>query len=83
MPLKDVSLDIFYEPISVSSFWYFSEDSYFCSIDVLIAILLVPDWYEGLGTEYLIATFGDYFRDIKMYVFSIFLIIAVMYIAEL
>ncbi|CAL9095503.1 unnamed protein product, partial [Musa acuminata var. zebrina] len=43
-------------------------DSYFCSIDVLIAILLVPDWYEGLGTEYLIATFGDYFRDIKMYI---------------
>jgi hypothetical protein len=26
------------------------------------------DWYEGLVTEYLVATFADYFGDVKLYV---------------
>lgn len=24
------------------------------------------DWLEGMVTEYLVATFGDYFTDVKM-----------------
>lgn len=28
--------------------------------------LFIPDWYEGLVTEYLVATFADYFMDVKM-----------------
>ncbi|KAL0304744.1 UNVERIFIED_CONTAM: Exocyst complex component SEC6 [Sesamum angustifolium] len=27
-----------------------------------------PDWLEGQVTEYLVATFGDYFTDVKMYI---------------
>jgi hypothetical protein len=26
----------------------------------------IPDWCEGQVTEYLVATFGDYFTDVKM-----------------
>jgi len=26
---------------------------------------LFPDWYEGLVTEYLVATFADYYLDVK------------------
>lgn len=28
------------------------------------------DWFEGLVTEYLVATFGDYFGDVKLWVRS-------------
>ncbi|CAK9203206.1 unnamed protein product [Sphagnum jensenii] len=34
----------------------------------LIVKLYHKDWYEGLVTEYLVATFGDYFGDVKLYV---------------
>lgn len=34
----------------------------------LIAKLYQKDWYEGLVTEYLVATFTDYFEDVKSYV---------------
>ncbi|XP_042416077.1 exocyst complex component SEC6-like [Zingiber officinale] len=34
----------------------------------LLVKLYQKDWYEGLVTEYLVATFGDYFGDIKMYI---------------
>jgi len=34
----------------------------------LIAKLYQKDWYEGLVTEYLVATFTDYFGDVKLYV---------------
>ncbi|KAL2649958.1 hypothetical protein R1flu_018086 [Riccia fluitans] len=34
----------------------------------LIAKLYHKDWYEGLVTEYLVATFGDYFGDVKLYI---------------
>lgn len=27
---------------------------------------IIPDWCEGQVTEYLVATFGDYFTDVKM-----------------
>ncbi|KAK7831727.1 exocyst complex component sec6, partial [Quercus suber] len=31
-------------------------------------LLHVPEWCEGQVTEYLVATFGDYFTDVKMYI---------------
>ncbi|KAI3978457.1 hypothetical protein MKX01_015632 [Papaver californicum] len=34
----------------------------------LLAKLYQKEWCEGLVTEYLVATFGDYFSDIKMYI---------------
>ncbi|OAE20162.1 hypothetical protein AXG93_3818s1610 [Marchantia polymorpha subsp. ruderalis] len=34
----------------------------------LIAKLYQKEWYEGLVTEYLVATFGDYFGDVKLYI---------------
>lgn len=34
----------------------------------LVAKLYLKDWYDGLVTEYLVATFGDYFGDVKVYV---------------
>ncbi|CAM6087311.1 unnamed protein product [Calypogeia fissa] len=34
----------------------------------LIAKLYLKDWFEGLVTEYLVATFGDYFGDVKLYI---------------
>ncbi|KAK1393051.1 exocyst complex component SEC6 [Heracleum sosnowskyi] len=34
----------------------------------LLVNLYHKDWFEGQVTEYLIATFGDYFSDIKVYV---------------
>ncbi|KAG0632101.1 hypothetical protein M758_1G304000 [Ceratodon purpureus] len=34
----------------------------------LISKLYQKDWYEGLVTEYLVATFTDYFGDVKLYV---------------
>uniref|UniRef100_A0A1D1YTS5 Exocyst complex component 3 n=2 Tax=Anthurium amnicola TaxID=1678845 RepID=A0A1D1YTS5_9ARAE len=34
----------------------------------LLAKLYQKDWFEGLVTEYLVATFGDYFTDVKMYI---------------
>ncbi|XP_074567206.1 exocyst complex component SEC6 [Curcuma longa] len=34
----------------------------------LLVKLYQKDWHEGLVTEYLVATFGDYFGDIKMYI---------------
>ncbi|CAK9200944.1 unnamed protein product [Sphagnum troendelagicum] len=34
----------------------------------LISKLYQKDWYEGLVTEYLVATFADYFGDVKLYV---------------
>lgn len=37
-------------------------------VQELISKLYIKDWYEGLVTEYLVATFGDYFGDVKMYV---------------
>eukprot|EP00252_Welwitschia_mirabilis_P022004 TRINITY_DN5816_c0_g1_i1.p1 TRINITY_DN5816_c0_g1~~TRINITY_DN5816_c0_g1_i1.p1 ORF type:complete len:754 (+),score=182.77 TRINITY_DN5816_c0_g1_i1:281-2542(+) len=34
----------------------------------LLAKLYHKDWYEGMVTEYLVATFGDYFTDVKLYI---------------
>lgn len=34
----------------------------------LLAKLYQKEWYEELVTEYLIATFGDYFADVKKYI---------------
>ncbi|KAI3900240.1 hypothetical protein MKW92_011106 [Papaver armeniacum] len=34
----------------------------------LLAKLYQKEWCEGLVTEYLVATFGDYFSDVKMYI---------------
>ncbi|KAJ7279840.1 hypothetical protein O6H91_Y375300 [Diphasiastrum complanatum] len=34
----------------------------------LLVKLYQKDWYEGLVTEYLVATFGDYFGDVKLYI---------------
>eukprot|EP00245_Coleochaete_scutata_P006821 TRINITY_DN21604_c0_g1_i1.p1 TRINITY_DN21604_c0_g1~~TRINITY_DN21604_c0_g1_i1.p1 ORF type:complete len:745 (-),score=193.89 TRINITY_DN21604_c0_g1_i1:256-2490(-) len=34
----------------------------------LIAKLYQKDWYDGYVTEYLVATFGDYFGDVKLYI---------------
>ncbi|XP_024516551.1 exocyst complex component SEC6 isoform X1 [Selaginella moellendorffii] len=34
----------------------------------LLVKLYQKDWHEGLVTEYLVATFGDYFGDVKMYI---------------
>ncbi|KAI3919944.1 hypothetical protein MKW98_001200 [Papaver atlanticum] len=34
----------------------------------LLAKLYQKEWCEGLVTEYLVATFGDYFADVKMYI---------------
>lgn len=40
---------------------YFADFLAYCKL-----FLLVSDWYEGMVTEYLVATFGDYFGDIKV-----------------
>ncbi|XP_068649802.1 exocyst complex component SEC6 isoform X2 [Aristolochia californica] len=37
-------------------------------VQELLAKLYQKDWSEGLVTEYLVATFGDYFTDIKMFI---------------
>ncbi|WOL17149.1 exocyst complex component SEC6 [Canna indica] len=37
-------------------------------VQELLVKLYQKDWYEGLVTEYLVATFGDYFGDIKVYI---------------
>ncbi|KAL8126521.1 hypothetical protein AgCh_013699 [Apium graveolens] len=37
-------------------------------VQELLVNLYHKDWFEGQVTEYLIATFGDYFSDIKVYV---------------
>lgn len=37
-------------------------------VQELLAKLYQKDWLEGLVTEYLVATFGDYFTDVKMYI---------------
>ncbi|XP_042517884.1 exocyst complex component SEC6 [Macadamia integrifolia] len=37
-------------------------------VQELLAKLYQKDWSEGLVTEYLVATFGDYFTDVKMYI---------------
>ncbi|XP_073010265.1 exocyst complex component SEC6 [Typha latifolia] len=37
-------------------------------VQELIAKLYQTDWCEGLVTEYLTATFGDYFGDVKIYI---------------
>ncbi|KAF8377237.1 hypothetical protein HHK36_030611 [Tetracentron sinense] len=34
----------------------------------LLAKLYQKEWCEGLVTEYLVATFGDYFADVKIYI---------------
>ncbi|KAK3428045.1 hypothetical protein EUGRSUZ_F04156 [Eucalyptus grandis] len=34
----------------------------------LLVKLYQREWYEGQVTEYLVATFGDYFTDVKMYI---------------
>ncbi|KAF5178743.1 Exocyst complex component sec6, partial [Thalictrum thalictroides] len=34
-------------------------------VQELLAKLYQKDWLEGLVTEYLVATFGDYFTDVK------------------
>ncbi|XP_027149986.1 exocyst complex component SEC6 [Coffea eugenioides] len=34
----------------------------------LLVKLYQKDWLEGQVTEYLVATFGDYFTDVKMYI---------------
>ncbi|GLJ11406.1 hypothetical protein SUGI_0166340 [Cryptomeria japonica] len=34
----------------------------------LLSKLYQKEWYEGFVTEYLVATFGDYFTDVKMYI---------------
>ncbi|CAA7405804.1 unnamed protein product [Spirodela intermedia] len=37
-------------------------------VQELLAKLYQKDWLDGLVTEYLVATFGDYFGDVKMYI---------------
>ncbi|KAG9455342.1 hypothetical protein H6P81_008246 [Aristolochia fimbriata] len=37
-------------------------------VQELLAKLYQKDWCEGLVTEYLVATFGDYFTDVKMFI---------------
>ncbi|KAF6175649.1 hypothetical protein GIB67_022651 [Kingdonia uniflora] len=37
-------------------------------VQELLAKLYQKEWCEGLVTEYLVATFGDYFTDVKMYI---------------
>ncbi|CAI0411359.1 unnamed protein product [Linum tenue] len=37
-------------------------------VEELIVKLYQKDWSEGQVTEYLVATFGDYFADVKMYI---------------
>ncbi|KAF9612489.1 hypothetical protein IFM89_000411 [Coptis chinensis] len=37
-------------------------------VQELLAKLYQKDWLEALVTEYLVATFGDYFSDVKMYI---------------
>ncbi|KAH9618036.1 hypothetical protein KSS87_014833 [Heliosperma pusillum] len=37
-------------------------------VQELLVKLYHKDWSEGQVTEYLVATFGDYFADIKMYI---------------
>ncbi|XP_042514334.1 exocyst complex component SEC6 [Macadamia integrifolia] len=37
-------------------------------VQELLAKLYQKDWCEGLVTEYLVATFSDYFTDVKMYI---------------
>ncbi|CAA2994430.1 exocyst complex component SEC6 [Olea europaea subsp. europaea] len=37
-------------------------------VQELIVKLYHKDWLEGQVTEYLVATFGDYFSDVKMYI---------------
>ncbi|WCJ33601.1 Exocyst complex component SEC6 [Euphorbia peplus] len=37
-------------------------------VEELLAKLYHKEWSEGQVTEYLVATFGDYFTDVKMYV---------------
>lgn len=51
-------------------------DDYFTNfikklVDFLISVffsfaLHISEWSEGQVTEYLVATFGDYFTDVKM-----------------
>ncbi|XP_042006109.1 exocyst complex component SEC6 isoform X2 [Salvia splendens] len=37
-------------------------------VQELLIKLYQKDWLEGQVTEYLVATFGDYFTDVKMYI---------------
>ncbi|KAL1547063.1 SNARE-binding exocyst subunit S6 [Salvia divinorum] len=37
-------------------------------VQELLIKLYLKDWLEGQVTEYLVATFGDYFTDVKMYI---------------
>ncbi|KAK1305059.1 hypothetical protein QJS10_CPB11g00117 [Acorus calamus] len=37
-------------------------------VQELLVKLYQKDWLDGLVTEYLVATFGDYFMDVKMYI---------------
>ncbi|KAK9134365.1 hypothetical protein Syun_013695 [Stephania yunnanensis] len=37
-------------------------------VQELLAKIYQKEWLEGLVTEYLVATFGDYFTDVKMYI---------------
>ncbi|XP_048131260.1 exocyst complex component SEC6 isoform X3 [Rhodamnia argentea] len=37
-------------------------------VQELLVKLYQREWYEGQVTEYLVATFGDYFTDVKMYI---------------
>ncbi|KAL2467974.1 Exocyst complex component SEC6 [Forsythia ovata] len=37
-------------------------------VQELLVKLYHKDWLEGQVTEYLVATFGDYFSDVKMYI---------------
>ncbi|KAL3639283.1 SNARE-binding exocyst subunit S6 [Castilleja foliolosa] len=37
-------------------------------VQELVVKLYHKDWLEGQVTEYLVATFGDYFTDVKMYI---------------
>lgn len=37
-------------------------------VQELLVKLYQKDWLEGQVTEYLVATFGDYFTDVKMYI---------------
>ncbi|KAL5982043.1 hypothetical protein ACLOJK_016111 [Asimina triloba] len=37
-------------------------------VQELLVKLYQKEWLEGLVTEYLVATFGDYFTDVKMYI---------------
>jgi len=41
------------------------EDS---GVKELLANLYKKEWFEGTVTEYLVATFGDYFTDVKLYI---------------